>query len=237
MRTFLLICTSLGAVALLSSCTAMHHPDVAAKPGAEDAPPPPAAVETNADDQDDNEKKRADLQRSLPVAVEKVKRAELAVEHQSAGTKAAIANAERAYELSLRKLAIFREQEAPLRVEQARLSLRRARDYAQEQEEELDQLELMYSEDDLAEKTAEIVLERGRRRLERARRALQLEATELENLQKDADEKERELQAARRTGELDRLDKQIALMEAQTEVARLEAELADLDDKEKEDEE
>lgn len=251
MRTLLCIWASLGIVLLVSSCAAFHRTEASARTGVDNAQPAiPAAEEPKPqEEEEDKELKRCRLQRSLTVAREKVRRAELALAHQSADTQGQVANAERAHELAARKLAIFQERDAPLRVDESRLSLQRAQDRAKEQEEELEQLEMLYTEQDLAEKTAEIVLQRGRRRLERARRALQLETTELENLeqhhlplehanlQKEVDEKARELEQARRKGQLDRLDKQIALMEAEAEVAQLEAELAAVDKQEQQDKE
>jgi hypothetical protein len=244
MRTLMSLCASL-AVLVLSSCAVLSKTETTAAPTANQVkavePSGPAAEPSKAENDEDKELKRAKLQRSLDVAREKVERSEMALAHQLADTQAILANAERAHELAVRKLRVFQDQDAPLRLDQARLSHQRAEDYAQEQQEELQQLEMMYTEEDLADKTAEIVLNRGRRRLERAQRALELETIELTNLeehhlpmeqadlQKDVDEKARSLEQARRKGELDRLDQEIAVMEAKAEVTGLEAELATLE--------
>jgi len=57
-------------------------------------------------------------------------------------------------------------------VEEAEFMLTSMRDGAQDAEEELQQLEQMYGENELANRTAEIVLSRGRRELERTREEL-----------------------------------------------------------------
>jgi hypothetical protein len=245
MRTLVLLCASL-AILPLCSCATFSKTETtaaAAKQVKAVEPSGPAAEPSKAADNEDKELKRAKLQRSLDVAREKAERAEMALAHQLADTQAALANAERAHELVVRKLRVFQDQDAPLRLDQARLSHQRAEDYLQEQQEELQQLEMMYTEEDLADKTAEIVLNRGRRRLARARRSLELETIELANLeehhlpmeradlQKEVDEKARALEQARRKGELDRLDQEIAVMEAKAEVTGLEAELAALQKK------
>jgi len=62
----------------------------------------------------------------------------------------------------------FLEFERKAREEEARLSFRGMRNRIKDQQEELEQLEKMYSEDDLTEETEEIVLNRARRSLERS---------------------------------------------------------------------
>ena len=67
------------------------------------------------------------------------------------------------------------------RVSRAELGFQFAQDGAKEAEQELQQLEMMYQEDEFADKTKEIVLERGRRRLERSKRSLAIETDAIAN--------------------------------------------------------
>ena len=70
-----------------------------------------------------------------------------------------------------------------------------------EAQQELEQLELMYSEEEFADQTKEIVLERGRRRLERTQRDLELRRADFATLQ------EQTLPVERREHELRVVDK------------------------------
>ncbi|UCG32784.1 MAG: hypothetical protein JSU68_14095 [Phycisphaerales bacterium] len=191
---------------------------------------------------EDPKRKRALLARQLAIAAEKVKKARLALAHQQAEDQDKIARKSTERELVETKLRDFEGHNAPQRIEEARLELRRAEDSVKDAEEELAQLEMMYAEEDLADKTREIVLERGRRRLERARRDLDLKRTALANLEEhdlpreaaelraQAADKASELEGLQRASETNLLDKQIALMEAEAEVTRLQAEIDELDE-------
>jgi hypothetical protein len=193
-------------------------------------------------DKEDPKRKRARLARQMAIAAEKVKKARLAQAHQQAEDQDKVARKRTERELAATKLEDFEEHNAPQRIEEARLALHRAEDRVKEAQEELAQLEMMYAEEDLADKTREIVLERGRRRLERARRELELQRTALANLEEhdlpreaaemraQATDKASELENLQRTAETNLLDKQIAVMEAEAEVARLEEEIEELDE-------
>lgn len=193
-------------------------------------------------EKEDPERKRARLVRQMAIAAEKVKKARLAQAHQQAEDQDKIARKRTERELASTKLADFEEHNAPQRIEEARLALRRAEDRVKEAQEELAQLEMMYAEEDLADKTREIVLERGRRRLERARRELDLQRTALANLEghdlpreaaelrAQATDKASELENLERAAETNLLDKRIAVMEAEAEVTRLREEMDDLDE-------
>jgi HlyD family secretion protein len=70
------------------------------------------------------------------------------------------------------ELELFRAVHRPMRIEQAEFGLQGQEDRIQDEVEELQQLEKMYTADDLTEETEEIVLRRARRGLERSRRNL-----------------------------------------------------------------
>lgn len=187
--------------------------------------------------------KRAKLVRELAIAKEKVTKAQLAIAHQDAGDAESMSKAEVEHELALKKLGNFDERDAPARLEKAGLDLRRSQDRLQEAEEELAQLEMMYTENDLADKTAEIVLRRGKRRIQRSRADLAIKQKGLqtleqrtlplegEELRSTLSQKMHAIENARRQTASNALDKRIELMSAEAEIARIEAEIAEIDAK------
>src|SRR5439155_9456262 len=144
-------------------------------------------------------------------------------------------------ELARRKLQHFQEHTAPTRVAQTELGLRGSEDGFKEAQEELAQLEMMYKDEQFADKTKEIVLERGRRRLERSQKDLEIRRRELADLKEKqlplemeeqaqaVGEKERELERLRHEEQSTKLDKQIGIMSAEFEIARLQDEMTVLD--------
>jgi len=210
-------------------------------PGPQTAQVAESGKENAEADQTEKVLKRAKLARELEIARQKVRKAELALQNQRADDQAAIDKARVERELAEIKLKKFESQDAPHKLAETRLSLKNAQDNLKEQEEELEQLEMMYKEEDLADKTREIVLERGRRRLERARmslanqqNALQIleqhtQPFELAELRSQVTQKDQALDGARRSAEAKLLEKQIDLWSAQAEVTRMEEELAELD--------
>ena len=214
----------------------------------------PAETETDQEpgekkDDEDPKLKRARLVRDLAIAKEKVAKAGLALTHQQADDQAELAQKAAEHKLAMTKLKDFEAHDAPQQLEEARLQLLRSEDWLKDSEEELAQLEMMYAEEDLADKTREIVLERSRRRLERARRDVALQHIALANLEEHSlpretadlrsqmTEKARLLENLERAIEAHRLEKQIALMEAEAEVKRLKEEINKLDREAKEAEE
>jgi hypothetical protein len=183
--------------------------------------------------------KPAQLERQRAIERNKVARARMDVEANRRSDAAALekAKAELAQAEQARKR--FGEEEAPIKTERAQLDLQEAQDSLAENREELDQLEMMYKADDLADKTKEIVLNRGKRRLERAQQRLALQQREANSLQSELDqtraklelavtEKKVELERMQRSVESDALEKDTAVLSAQAELARVEEELAQL---------
>jgi hypothetical protein len=185
--------------------------------------------------------KRAKLERELNVAQRNLRKAEQAVSNQKADNDVAIHRAEVEHQIAVSKLKKLEERDAPLRVAEARLHLRGSEDGHKEAEEELAQLEMMYAEEDLADKTREIVLNRGRRRLERARTGLANQQTSIENLEKhtlpletaesrnQVEQKAEALAAARRAAAVNMMDKETAVVTAKNEIARIEQDMAELE--------
>ena len=201
----------------------------------------PDVAESDAKAKAEKEAKRAKLTRDLAIARQKVRQAELAMGHQPADDEDTVRKAAAERDIAAAKVEDFEKHSAPVKLEKARLSLKRAEDNFRESEEELEQLEMMYSEQELGDKTSEIVIRRAKRRLERARWNLNIQHQELHNLDKETIPLERrELQVKVEAGEAQHqsklrlaganlLDKRISLMSAQAEVARLETELKNID--------
>ena len=183
--------------------------------------------------------KLAKLNRDLPIAKEESAKAKQAVANQEAQNKESIERSQSDRDLADKKLKELSEKHAPVRLDRARYDLQNAKDWTKESEEELTQLEIMYKESDLADKTREIVIQRAKRRLESSRKNLELKDRELTNLEKatlpvEAEDlrlallqKSQALDAAKRGAEADSRARKIDLMKAESEVLRLEQEIAD----------
>ena len=249
----------LAVLALFTTLSGCKMADREAPTATEQAEPQPPAEQAKAAKpaeekkkiatEDDLKKKRKEfrkqerkvvkLERDMRVAQHKLEKARLSTEHTRLRNAASLAKAEAELDVSTRKLKTFNERSAPNRIAWGELSLRRAEDRAQEAQEELEQLELMYSEDEFADQTKEIVLERGRRRLERSQRQLELQRKDFATLQEETlpvERREHELRAidkeeafkrAREKTETSMIDQEIGLINAEGEIIRLEHEMDD----------
>lgn len=189
----------------------------------------------------EKEAERAKLTRDLKIARQKVAQAQLAIDHQRADDEEAVRKAAADRDLAAAKLEDLEKHSAPVRLDKARLSFKRAEDKVLESREELEQLEMMYAEEELGDKTREIVIARAKRWLEQAERDLKIQRQELQNLEKETiplERRELQLKVEASTAEhqnkvrsvdTNLLEKRIALISAEAEVARLETELKVLD--------
>ncbi|MCA8962923.1 MAG: hypothetical protein KDC38_20510 [Planctomycetes bacterium] len=185
----------------------------------------------------EKERKRAGLEREMRVAVGRLELARFEVESAEIDAISEIARAQRELELARQQLAEFDELTRPLRTKRAQLDLQQSRDSVRENEQELEQLEMMYNDQQIADATKEIVLERGRRRLERARQRLTIEEQEVQKLETHTLPREREglelavrekedgLARRQRTAESTRMEKHLGILGAENEVARIQSEL------------
>ncbi len=190
--------------------------------------------------------KRDGVTRKLAIARQKHAKSNLAAEYGAIENKNKITKAEQDLDIATTKLLHHEQYTAPNRLARGQFDLRNAEDRYEESQEEMTQLELMYAEEDFADKTKEIVLQRGRRRLERSRTNLDLRSKSLLFLQNNAlplEHKELELKVeragllldkTRRDATASELDKQIAILTADAAVAKLEFELQELDEKDEE---
>ena len=224
--------------------TAMASPQkqtaVAEEPAAKDDGDAEKKAKEKAKEKKKNERKLARLELQLGVARLKLDKARLAMEHSEIKGHNAVAKADAELDLTARKFADFTENSAPMRLERSEYDLRRRRDTFVESQEELAQLEMMYAQEDFADKTKEIVLERGRRRLQRSQENLAMTERSLDVLRRvtipietrehelRVEEKERSLGDKHRDLEPTRIATQIALMNAEAEIAKLEGEIEDL---------
>lgn len=176
--------------------------------------------------------------RELEIAEHKLRVAESSLELAQLSARTGVHFAERELEMARFERERFEAMDRPRRIAEKELQLQRARDRAQEAADELKQIELMYAEQDLDDKTAEFVVSRGRRAAERSARDLELQEQELKafvsfELRKQADalglaveRKEVELEKARRSADNDVLQRKIGVMEARARVEGLQESLA-----------
>ncbi len=231
------------AVVQVPGCTTggmkNRHPE--SESGRKEASSTEKSENDAAKEQAEKAAKHAKLARDLPIAKEEVVKAKAAIDLQQATNRDNLDKTQAERDLAEKKLKDLEEKHGPARLEKTRNGLLEAQDYHKEAEEELAQLEMMYKEADLADKTREIVIERAKRRLTRSQRELTVQQKELDNLEKatlpleitdlrmQLTQKNQALEAAKRTAESDLRAKRIELMKAEAEVARIEAEMAELD--------
>jgi len=149
-------------------------------------------------------------------------------------------NAEREHRLATEDLKHFIDVELPRRLAENALEMRGSADNLLETREELAQLEMMYSESDLGDATAEIVLSRTRRRLQRAEdghklreeRSAELKTITLpreqERLAQELSAKTVTLDNVRRAAEVGALARAAALRDLDFEVRKLAREQDDI---------
>lgn len=192
---------------------------------------------------EDHERSHAKAVRDLSIAEQRVMRAEMALQHAQAQTEVNLQKAGQGLEIAQQRLSDYLARSVPSRLEWAVLGLKRSEDRFTEAQEELQQLELMYAEDDFADQTKEIVLDRGRRRLERSNKDLELRRIDHETLVKHTlplemeEQKQRVEDASRHLARTSRdslgtvMDQDIGLAGARAELARQQAELEAMEKK------
>jgi flagellar hook-basal body complex protein FliE len=177
--------------------------------------------------------KAEDAAVQVELAKTRLERATMDADQQRLDGAAAVEKAKFELATATKARDHFVNVEMPIKGARSQLDLQQAKDYLSEQEEELQQLELMYKKDDLADKTKEIVLARTKRRLERARQGLALQQKDLDdllNVQQPDQLHKLEVGVADRTADLRRaefglrsgqIDKDMAVKTQQVEVNRL----------------
>lgn len=208
--------------------------------GADASPDVAEASSSKADDG-----KRADIERKLKIAKERLMVAELELKAFDLQHKNDVRYAKADVGIAEAKLAKFREVDAPNRLASEKLGLQTALDRAQEAEDELAQIQIMYEDQDLDDLTAEFVVKRGQRAAERARARIEiaegqfksLEERELpqeeKGLELALDKSQAALNKAGVDGEIGRQKKSIALQEARDTIDKLQQELKELEEEAK----
>ncbi len=191
---------------------------------------------------EDDAAERSSLARKLAIAELRLHHARMELEAEEANSQVSVELAHGELGVIEAKQAQFQKLDMPNRIARSDLALQRARDFATEAKEELEQLEIMYEEQDLQDMTAEFVISRGKRRAVQAQASLAIQELELESLQNHEVPRELrdlELEVTRKTGsvrkaqsdaEAGRLQKQIAIMKVESEIADLKEQLAKLDE-------
>ncbi len=160
-------------------------------------------------DELDRERRKLDTKRDIASA--KLGIAQLELEATAGKHVANVRHAEAGVAVAAATLATFMESTMPSRLQSAELSLRRSSDRVQEAADELEQIRIMYDEQDLEDMTAEFVVSRGQRNAEHAAASLAIQEAEFDAL------KERELPQEQLALEL-ALDKaEVAFAAAQLE--------------------
>ncbi|MFH1749268.1 MAG: hypothetical protein ABIG44_19730 [Planctomycetota bacterium] len=186
------------------------------------------------------ERKLIKTELDLEMARIRLDKARLSAENTFSARDDSEAKARAELDLSTKKLKTFQEITIPNRTAWAKLNLQRAEDGLKNAQEELQQLELMYKDEQFADQTKEIVIDRARRQLERTQSDLELRRDELNTLveidlpmeltehQLRQVEKERALAHVLREVDIEKMDQKLNLMNAEAEIVRLENELVDL---------
>jgi len=200
----------------------------------------PASGQSDAaggDSAADAKQKAADSTAQLELASIRLKRAQMDLDQHKIESAAAGDKARTDVADAQKELDHFVNVEMPQKKARAQLDLQQATDFTTDQEEEMQQLELMYQKDDLADKTKEIVLARGKRRLERARQSLALQQKDLDDLVNVQQPQQRQklelalkesqaaLQRAEFAAQSGEIDKQMAVRSQQIEVEKQQREL------------
>lgn len=224
-----------------------NDPSMESKASNQAADEPKDAKETEKEERKKAKKRReqehklARLQRDLESARLKAQKAEVELHFSDVAGEAAVAKAEADVRDATRDLSNFRQHVMQSRLGWAQLGLERSTDRAGEDQEELAQLEMMYADEQLEDRTKEIVLGRGQRRLERSQRDLELRQKDFTNLrehelpsqEKDLEQKltngQRSLEQARHNAVVGNIDKRIKHIEALSAIEKIEFEIAELE--------
>lgn len=187
-------------------------------------------------EKEDAATKREGLMRKLAVTEIRLQHAQLELKIHEENAQSSLAHAEKELVLAKDKLTQFQTLDKPNRIARKELDLQRSRDAAQEAQEELEQLEIMYKEQDLEDMTREFVISRGKRRAEQRNRSLKIQETEFKSFMTHElvrEEKKLHLEAAKKEQALAKLQlsQKAALLQKKMSIMNVENELADLKEK------
>jgi len=222
-----------------SASTPAAQPQQGAKPD-DDAEHADDETKKQARKEREQQRKLVKLERDVKVAQLKLSKANDTLQQAEINFSESVEKAATDLEIARIKLTNFREISVPNRIARAQLNLERTEDGVTAAREEMQQLELMYNEEQFADKTKEIVLDRARRRLERSERDLTLRHEEfktlvdvtipLETREREIGVQQKELALAKiqRDHKISRIGQQIGIVTAEGEIVRLENQREDL---------
>lgn len=233
----MLLASFAGIVAILAAASrfAGTQDQDAAKKAAESKEAQEAKEKKEAKDR---ALKLAALEREYPIAKEKLENARRELADGTADAQAAMAKLQKELGLAKTRLETFEKREMPSKTAKGQLDLQGAKDFLDNNKEELEQLELMYKDQDLADKTREIVIRRAKRDLERSQQRFALQQEDLgtllertlpqerEKLTLEFEEKQREIAKAERAAQKAAGGQKVAVMAAESDIKRIEAEMA-----------
>jgi hypothetical protein len=229
----LLLITALFMTMAWTGCSSLHS---------DDQPAGPADAQVKS--KEDSAAKGKALERKLAIAKARLRHAKMEQDSRMVELKKSLEYAQKEFDLAQAKLDRFQAFDAPNRIARAELSLKSARDAAEEAEEELKQLEIMYKEQDLEDLTAEFVINRGKRNAERRKQSLLIQEralksltnheipTEKKSLELEVEKKKDALGKTKRSAEAGLLKDEIEIMRIDSEIADLQEDLEDLKKKE-----
>ena len=211
----------------------------------QDANPAAAADSKQRDEFDDRAlelaRRREDHDLAVAAFNDELVQTDLTQETARRAEEQKVAQAERTLRFAREDLQRFEEIDRPRRLVAAELDLQSSFNRLLQQREEMAQLEMMYSESDLGDATAEIVLSRGRRQLELMEQRYQMDEQRRDTVRDlDLPREHQELQAkvmdgetalvlAQRALEAGRLSRAAARTELDLERMELARELEDLE--------
>jgi HlyD family secretion protein len=224
------------ALALAFTAAGCASTDAAKNASDKPAEATPSAGATKKDG--DEAGKAAQLAHAVAIAELRLEQIKVQQTAEVAVKERELDNARTDLELARGKLASFDAIEAPNRLAQSKLDLKRVRDSAKEAADELVQIEQMYDQEQIDDRTKEFVVERGRRNAENRAAQIAIQERNLELLEKhelprdrarhalEVARKESDTQRLVRAMESDRLEREIKLLNATHELEKARRELA-----------
>lgn len=212
-----------------------------AKPDA--GPSGATAGKQDAAKEEDAAEKLAKKQFELECARLEGRVKKLGNEAEERAAQQEIEEAERGLRDAKDALESFQRHDKPMKLDDGQLDLDQAVQRRTQQQQELEELEAMYKQEELATLTKELVISRERKALEFAKRALEMmtknvehaKAVELPKKERELTEAvakaERRLAEARSKAEKLKLENQLETMKAERALADLEKEVAKLEKK------
>lgn len=210
-----------------------------AQPSAEDLKKKQDELDAKRKEMRKKDRQLAKLERNLETAQIKLDKTKLSHEHALLREQLSVSRREIELELARRRYDQFMQKSLPSRIAWSELGLLRVADNITEAREELEQLEMMYREDEVDEKTKEIVIGRSRVRLERSLRDQELRQADFDTLMNESipietreqelrlEDAEQTLERARESLLISELDRRINIIGAEDEITRIQGELED----------